>query len=123
MPCSASSCAAWRLRLLQNRREDVAGLRLLPLRALDVQHRGLQHAAERRRLLGLALLAARQLLDRLVEVGAEIAPQPGQIGAAGARGSARRRYRAPARRADARASRGQRRVVDVGAEQLNRSRR
>ena len=55
----------------------------LPLRALHVQHRGLQHAAERRRLFGLALLAASGLLDRLVEVRVELAPQLGKVGAAG----------------------------------------
>ncbi len=70
------------LRLLENGRADVAGLHLLPLRALHVQHGGLQHAAEGRRLFGLPLLAARDLLDRLVEVGVQVAPQPLQIGAA-----------------------------------------
>ena len=53
------------------------------LRALHVQHRRLQHAAERRRLLRLALVAALQLLDRLAQVGVQVAPQPRQIGAAG----------------------------------------
>ena len=57
-----------RLRLLQDRGEDVARLHFLALRALDVQHGGLQHAAERRGLFGLALVAALQLLDRLVEI-------------------------------------------------------
>ena len=71
------------LRLLENRREDVAGVRFVPLRALDVQNRGLQHAAKRHRLLGIALRAALLALDRLVEVRAERAPQRRQIGAAG----------------------------------------
>ena len=43
---------------------SVAGVHLLTLRALHVQDRGLQHAAERRRLLGLVLLAAPQRFDR-----------------------------------------------------------
>ena len=53
-----------RLRLLQDGGDQIADLRLLPLRALHVQHRRLQRAAERRRLFGLALLAARQRFDR-----------------------------------------------------------
>ena len=65
MPCAASSARGVRLRLLKDGRADVAGLHFLPLRALHVQHGGLQHAAERRRLFRLALLAARHLLDRL----------------------------------------------------------
>ena len=60
MPCSASSGGRAGLRLLQNGREQVADLRLLPLRALHVQHGRLQRPAERRRLLGLALLSARE---------------------------------------------------------------
>ena len=74
-----------RLRLLQDGGEDVAGLHFLPLRALHVQHGGLQHAPERRRLLGLALLSALELLDRLVEIVVQILPQPRQVGAAGER--------------------------------------
>ena len=56
-----------RLRLLQDRRDQIAHLRFLPLRALHVQHRRLQRPAERRRLLGLALLSARQRFDRVVQ--------------------------------------------------------
>jgi hypothetical protein len=48
-----------------------------------VQHRRLQYAAERHRLLRLFLLAAGELLDVLVEVLVEIAAQLRQIGAAG----------------------------------------
>ena len=57
-----------RLRLLQDGGQHVADVRLVTLRALHVDHRGLQHAPERRRLLGLAIAAARQVLDRFVEV-------------------------------------------------------
>ena len=71
------------LGLLQDRRADVAGLHFAALRALHVQHRGLQHAAERRRLLRLALLAALELFDRLAEVRVEVAAQARQVGAAG----------------------------------------
>ena len=70
--------------LLQNGRADVAGLHFLALRALHVQHRGLQHAAERRGLLRVVLVSAPHLLDRVVEIGVQIAPQAGEIGAAGA---------------------------------------
>ena len=72
-----------RLRLLQDRGADVARFDLGALRALDVQHGGLQHAAERGGLLGLALVAALLLFDRLAEIRVEIAAQAGQIGAAG----------------------------------------
>ena len=71
------------LRLLENRREDVAGVGLVPLCALDVQNRGLQHAAKRHRLLGLLLGPAALALDRLVEVRVERAPQRRQVRAAG----------------------------------------
>jgi hypothetical protein len=71
------------LRLLQRRREHVARLHFLPSRALHVQHRGLEHTAEGHRLLGLLLLAARELLDVLVEVLVEIPAQLRQVGAAG----------------------------------------
>ena len=71
------------LRLLEDGREDVAGVRFVALRALDVQDRGLQHAAERHRLLGLLLGPAALALDRLVEVRAERAPQRRQVRAAG----------------------------------------
>ena len=70
------------LGLLQKRREQVADLRVLPLRALHVQDGGLQHATERRRLLGLALLAAREPLDRFVEVEIEVPPQAAEVDAA-----------------------------------------
>ncbi len=65
-----------RLRLLEHRGQDVAGVDLGALRALHVQHRRLQHPAERGRLLGLALLAAPQLLDRLFEEVVQLAAQP-----------------------------------------------
>ena len=71
-----------RLGLLQRRREHVARLHFLAARALHVQHRRLEHAAEGHRLLGLFLLAARELLDVLVQVLVEIAPELRQIGAA-----------------------------------------
>ena len=90
--------------LLERRRDDVAGMHFLAAGALDVQHRRLQHAPERQRLLGLLLLAARELLDAIP------AGTCRDRGAAAAgrrrrpRGSARRPGRAPARRAGARAS-------------------
>ena len=71
------------LRLLENRRQDVAGVGFVPLRALDMENRRLQHAAKRHRLLGVARRAAALALDRFVEVGAERAPQRRQVGAAG----------------------------------------
>ena len=71
------------LRLLKNRREDVAGVRFVPLGALDVQDGGLQHATKRDRLLRLSLCAAALALDRFVEVRAERAPQDRQVRAAG----------------------------------------
>jgi hypothetical protein len=71
-----------RFGLLQDGRANVAGLDLGPLRALHVQHRGLQHAAERRRLRWLTLLASLRLLDRVAQVGVEITPQLRQIDAA-----------------------------------------
>ena len=70
------------LRLLQNGREDVAGLHFLPLRALDVQHRGLQDAAKRGGLFRFALLSALELLDGVVEVVVQVFAQPRQVGAA-----------------------------------------
>ena len=103
-PCSARRIAACALRLLQDRGEDVADVGLVALRALDVQHRGLQDAAERRRLLGLPVAAAPDLLDRLVEVFVQPAAQRAAGPRRRPRGCARRRYRAAARRADARAS-------------------
>ncbi len=69
--------------LLQRRRDDVARLHFLAAGALHVQHGRLQHAPERQRLLGLLLLAARELLDRILEILVEIAPQLRQVGAAG----------------------------------------
>ena len=71
------------LGLLQEGREQVAYLRVLPLRALHVQHGGLQYATEGRRLLGLALLASPEPLDRFVEVLIEVLPQAPEVRAAG----------------------------------------
>ena len=71
-----------RLRLLQDGRDQIAHLRFLPLRALHVQHRRLQRSAERRRLLGLALLSARQGFDRVVQAVGDVSPKQRQIGAA-----------------------------------------
>ena len=70
------------LRLLQNRGEDVAGVRFVALSALDVENRGLQHAAEGERLLGLLVDAAAQPFDRRIEVRAERSPQSVHVGAA-----------------------------------------
>ena len=71
------------LRLLENGGEDVADLRFLPLRALHVHDGGLEHAPERRRLFRLALLPARELFDRLVEVRAQVSAQQPEVRAAG----------------------------------------
>ncbi len=71
-----------RLRLLQDGRDQIADLRFLPLRALHVQHRRLQRTAERRRLLGLALLSAGQGFDRVVETVGDVSPKERQIRAA-----------------------------------------
>ena len=70
------------LRLLQNGRNQVADLRLLPLRALHVQHRGLQRAPERRCLFGFALASARKGFDRLVKAVADVASQQREVRAA-----------------------------------------
>ena len=69
--------------LLQDRGKDVACLDLAALGALNVQHRRLQHTAERGGLLGLTPLAALCLLERVGKIRIEIAPQARQIGAAG----------------------------------------
>jgi hypothetical protein len=71
-----------RLVLLQRRRQNVARLDFLAPGALHVQDRGLQHAAERERLLRLFLLAPAELLDRLLQVFVEVFPQLRQVGAA-----------------------------------------
>ncbi len=83
MPCVGQQLCRVALGLLENRREDVAGVRFVALCALDVQNGGLQNAAKRHRLLGLPLRSAALALDRLVEVRAERATQRRQIRAAG----------------------------------------
>jgi hypothetical protein len=72
-----------RLRLLHDGGQDVARLHLLTPRALHVEDGGLQHAAERERLIRLALLAARELLDRFLQVVVQLAPKLRQVRAAG----------------------------------------
>ena len=57
-------------------------MRFLPLGALHVEYCGLQRAAKRRRLFGLALLSARKRLDRVVQAVGDIAAEQRQIGAA-----------------------------------------
>ena len=57
-------------------------MHLSPLRALHVQHRGLEHALERGGLLRLTLVAALELLDAFVEILVELLAQARQIGAA-----------------------------------------
>ena len=71
------------LGLLEDRREHVAGVRLVAPGALDVHDSRLQHAAKRHGLLRLALAAAFVALDRLVEVRRQGLAQGRQIGAAG----------------------------------------
>ena len=84
MPCAGEQLRRVRPVLLQRRRDDVARMHFLPAGALHVEHRRLEHAPERQRLLGLLLLTARELLDRILEVLVEIAPQLRHVGAAGA---------------------------------------
>ena len=69
------------LRLLQDRREEVALPHLAAPRALDVQHRRLQHAAEGERLLGLAALPAGHAVDAVLEDVLEGHAQRAEIGA------------------------------------------
>ena len=57
-PCAASSCAAYDLFCCSIAASTSPDCTFLPPGALHVQHRRLQHAAERERLLGLLLLAA-----------------------------------------------------------------
>ena len=83
-PVLGEQAGGFGVRLLENRGADVARLHLLALGALDVEHGGLQHAAERRRLLRLALVPAADFFNRFVEVRIQLAPQPGQVRAAGA---------------------------------------
>ena len=61
----------------------VARMDFLPSGALHVEHRRLEHAPERERLLGFLLLTARELLDRILEVLVEIAAELRHVGAAG----------------------------------------
>jgi len=70
--------------LLENRSQDVADLRFLALGALHVKDRRLQDPAEGHRLFGLAFLAARKLLDRIVQIRVQAAPQEAEVHAAGA---------------------------------------
>ena len=71
-----------RLVLLERRREHVARLHFLPAGALDVEDRGLEHAAERERLFRFLLLSARELLDRFLQVLVEVPAELRQVGAA-----------------------------------------
>ena len=66
------------LRLLEHRGQDVARIDLGALGTLDVEDRGLKHASERRRLLGLALLPPAEPLDGWVEVFLQVAAQAHQ---------------------------------------------
>ncbi len=61
---------------------QIAHLRLLPLRALHVQHRRLQRAAKGSRLFGLTFLPARQCFDGIFEAVRHVAPKERQVGAA-----------------------------------------
>ena len=68
--------------LLERGGDHVAGVHFLAPRALHVQHRGLQDAPERQRLLRFLLLPARELLDRLVQILVEVAAQLRHVGTA-----------------------------------------
>ncbi len=70
------------LRLLQDRREHVARIRLVASRALHVHHGRGQDTAKGHRLLRLAFSPALVPLYRFVEVGRDGPPQRRQIGAA-----------------------------------------
>jgi hypothetical protein len=70
------------LRLLQDGRDEIAYLGFLPLRALYMQHRGLQRTAECGRLLGLALLPARECFNRIIEAIGHVATEKRQVGPA-----------------------------------------
>ena len=82
IPWPASSCAAYDLFCCSVAASTSPRLHLLPSGALHVQHRRLQHTPERQRLLGLLLLPAAELFDRLFQVFIEIAAQLRQIRAA-----------------------------------------
>jgi hypothetical protein len=73
-----------RFRLLEERGQDVADVRLLAARGLDVHDRGREHAPEGLGLLGLVLAALGEALDRVLEVLLELGAQPREVDAAGA---------------------------------------
>ncbi len=73
-----------RLGLLQQRGQHVTDPGLVLARAVDVQHRGLQHALERERLHGIELRSAGQRLDPVLEVSADTHAQALEVRAAGA---------------------------------------
>jgi hypothetical protein len=72
-----------RLVLLKRGREHVPGLHLLTTGALHVEHRRLEDAAEGEGLFRLFLLAASELLDRVLQVLVEVLAKLRQVGAAG----------------------------------------
>jgi hypothetical protein len=71
-----------RLRLLQERSEQISRLDLGAVCALDVEHCSLEGAPERQGLVRLVLASARKLLHLLGQVAIEIAAQRHEIGAA-----------------------------------------
>ena len=72
-----------RFGLLKNGGQEISGVHFLPLSALDVQHRRLEHAAECRGLFRVVFLTLLELLNRLVEIGVELVPEALEVGAAG----------------------------------------
>jgi len=71
-----------RFGLLEDGGQDVTRLHFEPLGALHVEHRRLQHAAERSRLFGFPLLPAPHRFDRRLEVIVEVLAQAGEVGPA-----------------------------------------
>ena len=68
-----------RVRLLEERGDQVARLHLLALRAVGVSHRGLEHPMERDRLAGLDGLSAWLRVELIVQEAVEIRLEPTQI--------------------------------------------
>ena len=104
MPCAASSCAAWVFGCWRIAARMSPAFASCALRALHVQHRRLQHAAERRPSARARAPAPRAdcSIDSSRYV-LELASQRRQVGAAGREDALAVRDRAPARRAGARA--------------------
>src|SRR5262249_13519428 len=73
-----------RVGLAEDRDQDVATVDLLASRRLHVRGGALEHALEAERLLWWPVLAGRQLVEMLVDPGAQLATEAIDVGAAGA---------------------------------------